>query len=172
MYFIRVYNCQTDQGNLYETWLHDRNVSIENCRPWKVGYLLGFASKNEEFQRLPPFSVSYELLFIATNWILTLLRDKEETIGVGCHSFTCWFNVFVIATEKKIFMPKKKGILLELKLNKNEYYTNRSMNKIELESNLTGLPWRLFFLMGGTGYNKTLSPTIAWQRILQENLWP
>ena len=35
-----------------------------------------------------------------------LSRDNAETIEVGCHCFKCW-NVFVIATEKKMFMQKE-----------------------------------------------------------------
>ena len=38
--------------------------------------------------------------------ILTLSRDNAETIGVGWHCFEFW-DVFVIATEKKIFMQQE-----------------------------------------------------------------
>ena len=46
------------------------------------------------------------LLTDATNLtILPVLRDNTETIGVGWHCFKHW-NVFVIATEKKMVMQK------------------------------------------------------------------
>ena len=47
------------------------------------------------------------LLTDATNLTITLplSRDNTETIGVGWHCFKRW-NVFVIATEKKMVMQK------------------------------------------------------------------
>ena len=54
------------------------------------------------------------LLTDATNLtILPLSRDNTETIGVGWHCFKRW-NVFVIATEKKMVM--QKSIFLPHKL--------------------------------------------------------
>ena len=47
--------------------------------------------------------------------ILTLSRDNAETIGVGWHCFEFW-NVFVIATEKKIVMQQEAFSFVRAKL--------------------------------------------------------
>ena len=91
---------------LFSYWLvtHYRNVPIDNCHPWKVGYPLGLENKNEVSKATAIFSLFWTLWQLTI--ILTLSRNNVKTIRVGYHCFKCW-NVFVIATEKEIFMQKE-----------------------------------------------------------------
>ena len=57
--------------------------------------------------------------------ILTLSRDNAETIGVGWHCFEFW-NVFVIATEKKIFMQQETFSVVRAKTKTSRFLYSRA----------------------------------------------
>ena len=57
--------------------------------------------------------------------ILTLSRDNAETIGVGWHCFEFW-NVFVIATEKKIVMQQEAFSFVRAKTKTSRFLYSRA----------------------------------------------
>ena len=71
--------------------------------PGKSGVPITLCEQKQGSKATAAFGVLWTLL---RPTILTLSRDNAETIEVGCHCFKCW-NVFVIATEKKMFMQKE-----------------------------------------------------------------
>ena len=71
--------------------------------PVKSGVFIRFARENEVSKAIAVFRLLWNLQRAA---IVTLSRENTERKGIGWHCFKCW-NVFVIATEKKIFMQQE-----------------------------------------------------------------
>ena len=94
-----------------EIWVEFHRHYTEKRRPWKLGCSLGFVRKNKVSKATTVFWLLWNLQRAAT---VTLWRENTERKGVSWHCFKCW-NVFVIATEKKIFMQQEA--LLSCSLN-------------------------------------------------------
>ena len=70
--------------------------------PMKSGVAIRLCKGNEFSKATVVFGLLWTLLWLK---ILTLWKENAEIMGIGCHCFKCW-NVFIIATEKKMFMQK------------------------------------------------------------------
>ena len=97
---------------LFSYWLvtHYRNVPIDNCHPWKVGYPLGLENKNEVSKATAIFSLFWTLWQLTI--ILTLSRNNVKTIRVGYHCFSVGMSLSLLQRRK--YLCKKKHFLLHL----------------------------------------------------------
>ena len=97
---------------LFFYWLvtHYRNVPIDNCRPWKVGYPLGLENKNEVSKATAIFSLFWTLWQLTI--ILTLSRTNVKTIRVGYHCFSVGMSLSLLQRRK--YLCKEKHFLLHL----------------------------------------------------------